>query len=238
MPETRRTNPGFLSNNEAARDRARTKAVVRGMLTRKECEKENQRRNFRPEPVIQAPTQRLREVASGFKTGQDSIASIMVDLKNRPSIEATNEKKDAPCVNINMELVDDLIGILKREKEKSVIKQKEKEKCYEGTVLSISENVATIRCLQADPFDIGDEVACVEGKNWTTGQVSDVSQKLLWVSLKDKNELLEGSNVEIVEVESVISYDVQLILLQDIKSGKTPSNVAPVDFFPVEEGSQ
>ena len=57
MPEPRRTNPGFLSNNEAARDKARTKDAVSGMLTSKEFEKKNQRRNLKPKDVIQEPNQ-------------------------------------------------------------------------------------------------------------------------------------------------------------------------------------
>jgi hypothetical protein len=39
MPETRRTNSGFLSNNEYARDRKRTQDFVHGILTMKSSRK-------------------------------------------------------------------------------------------------------------------------------------------------------------------------------------------------------
>jgi hypothetical protein len=48
MPEARRTNPGFLSNNEAARDRKRTQDLVRGLATGKEFEQK------RPESSIES----------------------------------------------------------------------------------------------------------------------------------------------------------------------------------------
>ena len=63
------------------------------------------------------------------------------------------------------------------------------------------------------------------------GQVSDINQNFLWVTLKDENELAEGSKIDVLEIESVVSYDLQLDLLQDIKNGKIPRDTAPVNFF-------
>ena len=54
MPETRRTNAGFLSNNEAARDKQRTRNLVRGLLTSKELEERTRKLNSKPKPTNQA----------------------------------------------------------------------------------------------------------------------------------------------------------------------------------------
>ena len=42
MPETRRTNPGFLSNNESARDRKRTQDFVRSISETKQMDTKNE----------------------------------------------------------------------------------------------------------------------------------------------------------------------------------------------------
>jgi hypothetical protein len=55
MPETRRTNPGFLSNNEAARDRKRTKDFVRGIVTSKELEEKSRERPVESKIIKKSP---------------------------------------------------------------------------------------------------------------------------------------------------------------------------------------
>ncbi len=46
MPETRRTNAGFLSNKEAARERQRIQAMVRNIAGTKQTEETRKAKNF------------------------------------------------------------------------------------------------------------------------------------------------------------------------------------------------
>jgi hypothetical protein len=50
MPETRRTNAGFLSDNEAARERQRTREMVRGIVKTKQSEETSKANNFITNP--------------------------------------------------------------------------------------------------------------------------------------------------------------------------------------------
>ena len=62
MPETRRTKPGFLSNNEYARDLRRTQDAVRGLITSKEFEKRSSERPIETKPYAKTPTQPEAEI--------------------------------------------------------------------------------------------------------------------------------------------------------------------------------
>jgi hypothetical protein len=62
MPETRRTKPGFLSNNEYARDRRRTQDAVRGFINSKEFVKRTIERPIETKPYVKAPTQPEAEI--------------------------------------------------------------------------------------------------------------------------------------------------------------------------------
>jgi hypothetical protein len=46
MPETRRTNMGFLSDNKAARERQRIQAMVRSVVETKQAEDTSEANNF------------------------------------------------------------------------------------------------------------------------------------------------------------------------------------------------
>ena len=62
MPETRRTKPGFLSNNEFARDQRRTQDAVRGLITSKEFEKKSSEHIVETKPYPKASTQHEDEI--------------------------------------------------------------------------------------------------------------------------------------------------------------------------------
>jgi hypothetical protein len=62
MPETRRTKPGFLSNNEYARDQRRTQDAVRGLMTSKEFEKRSSERPIETKPYARTLTQPEAEI--------------------------------------------------------------------------------------------------------------------------------------------------------------------------------
>jgi hypothetical protein len=62
MPETRRTKPGFLSNNEYARDQRRTQDAVSGLMTSKEFEKRSSERQIETKPYARTPSQPEAEI--------------------------------------------------------------------------------------------------------------------------------------------------------------------------------
>ncbi len=66
MPETRRTNSGFLSNNEAARERQRTQDFVKGIVEAKTSESKNKVGHF--------------EIKFDTKKKQENLVSIGQDF--------------------------------------------------------------------------------------------------------------------------------------------------------------
>ncbi len=66
MPETRRTNSGFLSNDEAARERQRTRDFVKGIVEAKTSESKNKVGSF--------------EIKFDSKKKQENLVSIGQDF--------------------------------------------------------------------------------------------------------------------------------------------------------------
>lgn len=91
MPETRRTKPGFLSNNEYVRDQRRTQEAVRGLMTSKEFEKRSSERLIETKPYGRTLTQPEAEIVcldSTFWASNEGLIVKSIVLNKSYSKEA------------------------------------------------------------------------------------------------------------------------------------------------------
>jgi predicted DNA helicase len=145
--------------------------------------------------------------------------------------ESNREQKSRES-SAELGLIDELIRIVRCEKEKSILDRSDESKRFRANVFDISEGVVTLKCDQAQRFEKDAEVACVKDRTLIgKGIVSDNAKDFLSVTIEGEHRLAEGSDVEVAEVESVISFDLQLDLLEKIKRGNISGDNTPISFF-------
>lgn len=111
MP-TRRTKPGFLSDNEFARDQRRTQDAVRGLMTSKEFEKKSSEHPVETKPYAKASTQHEDEIVcidSSFWASNRGLivkAIVLNRAYNREAVLRATGLSDAQYRNAATALFD------------------------------------------------------------------------------------------------------------------------------------
>jgi len=97
MPETRRTNSGFLSNNEAARERQRTQDFVKGIVEAKTSESKNKVGSFEIKFDSKKKQENLVSIGQGFWSSNKGLivrAIVMDRAYNKDTILRATKLKD------------------------------------------------------------------------------------------------------------------------------------------------
>ena len=135
--------------------------------------------------------------------------------------------------------VKDLKELIQREKVFAVREMLQGTKVFETTVVDVSKEVMDLEFLEAKFFEAGDVVGLIEENSISIlGTVLDVEGDILTVYLYkppsqeggNKLRSSEGDRLRICEAEPLISYDLQLSLLESIENGSVKSNAVNLFF--------
>lgn len=130
------------------------------------------------------------------------------------------------------ELIDELEGILTREKQSVEKALLDKSRRFNAEIVGIASESVTLVCDSSRFFEVGDTVAYVTGDSLKDlGTVTFVSDENLTVLTTTLPDAMEGKTIQILEIESLIAYDLQLDLLSKIKAREIPSDKEPVNIF-------
>ncbi len=89
---------------------------------------------------------------------------------------------------------------------------------YEAHVISVSSGIATLECRHAHVFHPGDTVGVLrEGCVEYLGTVLDSTVNTLTILLEDCGAVGEGEEVQLLDYEPLISYDLQMDVLRYVK---------------------
>lgn len=116
--------------------------------------------------------------------------------------------------------VSELKSVLEREKRRAEEEMLEASRMYLAEVLDVSGTMLSLRCEQARFFESGDVVGYLAERPETLGTFLDSEGDQLTILSKTPKPLREGDSIGIFESEPLISFDLQLDLLEKVERGE------------------
>ncbi len=126
--------------------------------------------------------------------------------------------------------MDELERVLIDERRKEV--EDRRKSLLNCQVSSISEGFVFLECDRAPSFEEGDEIGYSDSSGpIPLGMVVSKVEKSLTISSENTVGLAQGDELELLELEPLISYDLQLGLIDRIKKGEISPDREPVLSF-------